>query len=222
MKQMNNSWIGETYLLGAGGHGRVVLDTLLLNEVPITGILDAGFEKGEQVFGIPVLGGNEILAKMDGQTVKLFNGVGLNPSLSKRKNIFLSMKDKNFAFLSVQHPSAVLGRECILEEGCQIMANVVLQPRVKVGCNSVVNTSASIDHDCTIGEHTFIAPGVILCGQVQIGNQSFIGAGAVILPGVKVGSASVIGAGAIVTKSIPDQTVVAGNPAVKIGNMNLE
>ena len=41
----------------------------------------------------------------------------------------------------------------------------------------------------------------------------WIGGGAIILPGVTVGSNVVIGAGAVVTRDVPDNTVVAGNPA---------
>lgn len=50
-------------------------------------------------------------------------------------------------------------------------------------------------------------------GRVDIGNDVFIGADAIILPNVKIGSKVVVGAGSIVTKDIPDNSVVAGNPA---------
>ena len=41
----------------------------------------------------------------------------------------------------------------------------------------------------------------------------WIGANAIILPGVTVGNNSIVGAGSIVTKEVPDNVVVAGNPA---------
>ena len=50
-------------------------------------------------------------------------------------------------------------------------------------------------------------------GQIAIGNDVFIGAGAILMPGVRVGSRCVIGAGSVVTKSVPDNSVVFGNPA---------
>ena len=80
----------------------------------------------------------------------------------------------------------------------------------------MINTCASIDHDCVIGAHTFISPGVVLSGNVLVGESVFIGAGAAVLPGV-IGVNVVIGAGAVVIKSIPDGWIVAGNPATKIG-----
>lgn len=41
-----------------------------------------------------------------------------------------------------------------------------------------------------------------------------------ILPGVEIGNNVIIGASAIVTKSIPDNSIVGGNPARIIGNVN--
>ena len=51
---------------------------------------------------------------------------------------------------------------------------------------------------------------------VKIGDNVWIGMGAVILKGVSIGDNSVVAAGAIVTKSIPPNTIVAGNPAIEV------
>lgn len=50
-------------------------------------------------------------------------------------------------------------------------------------------------------------------GKIDIGNNTYIGNEVIIMPGVRIGNNCVIGAGAIVTKSIPDNSVVAGIPA---------
>ena len=51
---------------------------------------------------------------------------------------------------------------------------------------------------------------------VKIGDNVWIGMNAVILKGVTIGENSVVAAGAVVTKSIPANTIVAGNPAVTV------
>lgn len=47
----------------------------------------------------------------------------------------------------------------------------------------------------------------------MIGDYVYIGNGAFVMPGVTVGNNVLIAAGSVVTKSIPDNCVVAGNPA---------
>lgn len=53
-------------------------------------------------------------------------------------------------------------------------------------------------------------------GRVTIGSNVFIGASSIVLPNVKIGNNCVIGAGSIVSKSIPDNSVAVGNPAIVI------
>lgn len=52
---------------------------------------------------------------------------------------------------------------------------------------------------------------------MKIGNRVWIGSGAIILPGITIGDGSIIGAGSVVTKDVAENTIVAGVPAIKIG-----
>lgn len=206
----------QVFLLGGAGHGRVVLDALLSSGVNVAGVLDPNLKVGDQVFGVPVMGGDELLGQVAPTDVLLVNGLGANPCVRSRKRLFENLKARGFSFDAVRHPSVVIGPECDLGESSQIMAGAVLQNRVRIGDNAVINTRASVDHDCVIGAHTFVSPGVVLSGDVLAGESAFIGAGAVVLPGIEIGANVVIGAGAVVTKRVPDGWIVAGNPAVKI------
>ena len=57
-------------------------------------------------------------------------------------------------------------------------------------------------------------------GKVTIGNNVFIGFGSTILKGVTIGNNVIIGANSLVNKDIPDNVVVAGNPAKIIMPLN--
>ena len=48
---------------------------------------------------------------------------------------------------------------------------------------------------------------------VEIGEDVLIGPGAIVMPGVKIGRGAVVTAGSVVTSSVPEMTVVQGNPA---------
>lgn len=59
-----------------------------------------------------------------------------------------------------------------------------------------------------------------LFGRIEIGNNCFIGARCIIMPGVTIGDNCIVGAGSVVTKSIAPNTVVAGNPARPITDID--
>ncbi len=50
-------------------------------------------------------------------------------------------------------------------------------------------------------------------GAIKICDNSFVGINAILMPGVTIGPYSIVGAGSVVTKSIPPNSVAAGNPA---------
>jgi acetyltransferase-like isoleucine patch superfamily enzyme len=63
---------------------------------------------------------------------------------------------------------------------------------------------------------------VSIIGDVIIEDFVWLGHGVIILPGVTLGEGCIVGAGAVVTKSVAPLTIVAGNPAKKIGERNAE
>lgn len=54
--------------------------------------------------------------------------------------------------------------------------------------------------------------------KIHIGNNVFIGVNSIIMPGVRIDDNVIVAAGSIVTKSIPTGSIVAGVPAVKVGD----
>src|SRR5262249_19298581 len=76
-----------------------------------------------------------------------------------------------------------------------------------------INTSASVDHECTIGNAAHVGPGVRLAGRVCVGDGAWIDIGATVLNEIRIGAGAVIGAGSLVTKDVPDGMVAYGVPA---------
>lgn len=204
-------------MIGAGGHAKVLIDTLLAQNLVPVGLLEVNSSLvGTDVLGVPVLAQEAILAQQDPTKIVLANGVGSVNIPTLRKKIFIQLKQAGFSFLTVIHPRAYIGQEVLLGEGCQIMAGSIIQPGCKLGENIVVNTNASVDHDGEIGDHTHLAPRVTLSGGVTVGESCHIGTGATVIQGIEIGCHVVVAAGAVVANNILSNMRVAGVPAKRI------
>lgn len=201
-------------VIGAGGHGKVVLDALLVLGENVMGLVDS-LESlhGLMLFDVKVLGGDSVLGNLSPETVQLANGVGGARSTTARRKVYDMWIARGFAFTGLVHPRACIGRDVRLGAGVQIMAGAVVQAGATIGDNSIINTSASVDHDCVIGPHCHLAPGVVLSGGVTIDEGTHIGTGACIVQGVRVGKNAFVAAGAVVTADVDDNACVRGVPA---------
>jgi len=191
------------YLIGGGGHGRVLLDTILASNQNMTGIIDSNLKLGTVIFGIPVVGNDSFLIdSINASTDVLINGLGSTGNLELHRKMFEDLTQRGFTFNGATHPSANVGRNCDIDKTSQIMAGVTVQNDVKIGKNVILNTRSSVDHDVVIGDHSVVSPGAIICGNVKIGSSVFIGAGAVIIQGIKIGNNCTIGAGTVVRHDV--------------------
>jgi UDP-perosamine 4-acetyltransferase len=202
-------------LLGAGGHARVLLSTLLLLSRKILGFV-APDNSQASLFGVPYMGGDDAVAMHDPGQVLLVNGVGSVASITNRLKVYESFRKRGYRFASVIHPGAVIAPEVQLADGVQIMAGAILQTGSIAEEDCIINTGARIDHDCVLQAHAHVAPGAVLSGNVRVGARAHVGVGAVVIQGVRIGSDSIVGAGAVVLSDVPESCTVVGVPAQPI------
>jgi len=200
-------------LIGAGGHAAVVHDCLRLAGRTVAGVLDPSVAIGVEVFpGVVCIGNDDdVLGKRPAGSLLLANGLGSIGSPGRRRLVYERLTRLGFEFISFAHPSAVIAKGADLADGTQIMAGAIVQPRVKIGSNAIINTGARIDHDCVIGSHVHVAPGATLSGGVSIGDGSHVGTAAVLIQGVQVGANSIVGAGVTVLRDVPPETTISAS-----------
>ena len=206
-----------TYILGAGGHAKVILESLKQDPtITLAGFLEVSSQLvGSQLLNFPIYHEN-IISKLHPKKTLLVNGIGsVGVSLVRAKQ-FDRYKNLGFCFHTLKHLTSYVANEVAIGEGAQFMARSTVMIGSKIGDNVIVNTAAIVDHDCDIGKHVHIAPGAVLSGNVTVGDYTHIGTGANIIQGIEIGKNVLIAAGAVVVTDIPDNMRVAGVPAKKM------
>lgn len=124
---------------------------------------------------------------------------------------------------------------CEIGDGTMIGTFVEIQKGAKIGCNCKISTHTFICEGVTIENDVFVGHHVVFIndrypratatnGRMQtgedwqviptrVGQRASIGSGAVIVCGVTIGEGAMVGAGSVVTRDVGPRTIVAGNPA---------
>ena len=123
------------------------------------------------------------------------------------------LQQRGHAPMAVRHRHSFQADDAVIGLGCHLLAMSAVCAGARLGDAVIVNTGASVDHDCRVGNGVHVGPGAKVAGEVVIGDHAFIGTGAVILPRIKIGSGATIGAGAVVTRDVAPGETVVGNPA---------
>lgn len=114
---------------------------------------------------------------------------------------------------------------------CNICSNCFVENDVKIGNRVTIKSGVSIWDGVHLHDDVFVGPNVAFTNdyfprskifpkkflRTNVFKNASIGAGAVILPGINVGANSMVGAGSVVTRNVPQNAIVAGNPAKIIG-----
>lgn len=198
-------------ILGAGGHGQVVADAAeSCREWEEIVFYDDKWQD-RNLHGPWKLAGSieSFLSTPQGQG-DVIVAIGDNAT---RARIAFWLRNSGFALTSVIHPTASISRYASIGPGTAVLAGAVINIGAVIGAACIVNTRATVEHDCTLGDGVHVSTGANLAGGVTIGDESWIGAGACIRQLIRVGSHVTVGAGAVVVAPILDPVTVVGNPA---------
>jgi sugar O-acyltransferase (sialic acid O-acetyltransferase NeuD family) len=204
-------------LWGSSGQAKVLADIIDLIGDQVVALFD-NYTVKPAVLGVPLMVGEQEFRKWaENQNFKnemIFGlaAIGGDRGID-RLYIHTLFREYGFNIPMLSHPSAVISQSASLGAGAQILSLANISAGTILGEACIVNSKASIDHECQIGNGVHIAPGATLCGCVNVGDNAFIGAGSVILPRITIGNGSIVGAGAVVTKNVPPGVTVVGNPA---------
>jgi UDP-2-acetamido-3-amino-2,3-dideoxy-glucuronate N-acetyltransferase len=128
---------------------------------------------------------------------------------------------------------SVVLEQAIIGKNCNICAHTLIENDVVIGNNVTIKSGVFLWDGITVEDDVFIGPNATFTNDKKPKSKHYpdhflstliekcasIGANATILPGLKIGKYSLVGAGAVVTKDVPEFSIVAGNPAKVIGQV---
>lgn len=191
-------------IIGASGHGKVVADIAAKCGYTDIVFLDDN-PNIKSCGGYPVVGDSSSVKDMESDAVVAIG----DPVI--RRNIQEKIAEERLVILI--HPDAVIAEDTVIGKGTVVMAGTVINSGSMIGRGCIVNTCASVDHDCKIGDYVHVAVGAHASGSVEIGEGAWIGAGAVISNNVNICGDCMIGAGAVVVNDIETSGTYIGVPA---------
>ena len=199
-------------IIGSGGHAVSVVNVAISAGYTIKCFVDKN-KKISNLLGFNVV---DSVEEVDEWTSYHF-GIAIGDN-ALRERLYNALKDKyfNLTFPALIHASAIISSFTNLDEGTVVMPNAVIGPNSTIGKFCLINTHASVDHDCVMMDFSSIAPGAAIGGQVHIGNRSAISIGTSVKHGIKIGDDSIVGANSYLNKDMPNNQIAYGSPAKQI------
>jgi len=201
-------------IVGAGGHGRVVLDILqAAGAHDVVGFLDSNTAlHGRRIDGKEILGSIDALEgiRSRGGVTCAVVAIGYN---GVRREFAERIEQSGIELINAIHPSANLASNVSLGRNIVVAAGALVCAHCQIGDSAILNTGCIVDHESMIGTATHICPGARLAGRVTVEAGAFIGIGATVIQSIRVGYEAVVGAGSVVIRDVPPMTTVVGVPA---------
>lgn len=121
-------------------------------------------------------------------------------------------------FPNIIHPTVqFLGKDSInIGHGNIFALNTIISCNTKIGDFNVFNTRVTLGHDNLVGDYNVFSPNVQISGNVHIGNLNLLGFNSGIIQNKKMGNENTLGVGSILLRSIKDEGLYIGNPAIKV------
>lgn len=215
--QISNPVVKDIIFWGATGQAKVLKECLKLSPLNLIALFDNN-ENIENPFpDIPLYIGKTGFEKWL-RTSNLFQKSGFLVAIGgdkgeERIKIQEFLESYGLIALIAKHPTAFIADSVKIGNGSQILANSTVCVETTLGRGCIINTGATVDHECRLDDGVHICPGANLAGCIEVQRYCMIGTGAVVLPRLKIGEGAIVGAGAVVIEDIPPYTVVVGNPA---------
>ena len=198
----------EVLLFGSSGHAKSCVDLIeSIESFVMKGVVTREASELSVFMGYDIVGTDDSMEELISYCPNAVIGVGQIKDANPRIRLFEKLKGYGAELPIVISPHSRVSSHSILNEGCLIFHNCIVNAGASIGVNCIINNKSLIEHDVEISDHCHISTGSILNGGVIVEERTFIGSGSIIHEGVRIGKNSIVAAGSVIRKDLKQNSV---------------
>jgi acetyltransferase-like isoleucine patch superfamily enzyme len=203
------SGVERVALIGAGLGATQVLGIFAGSCQKAVAIVDDDRARwGEEVAGVPVVGGTEQLRELHARGSFDSAVICIGTSVPARTRFREVCGELDIPLANAIDRTAVIGADVEVGQGNVICAFCHFGVGTRVGDNNFLSANNSFDHHNVLGNDIATGPGCMTSGVVTIGDRARLGTGIFIEPHVTIGEGVQVASGAVIVSSVPPEHAV--------------
>jgi len=163
-------------------------------------VVDDEYVNSGGIEGLPSMGLSQLEVNYPADGVSFMMAMGYNDLNRSREKMFNKLKCMGYTIETYVHPDARVYSEYPLGEGAVICSGAIIEPKAKVGANTLIWAGVVLAHHSIVGDHCWVAANSVISGQAVVERNTFIGVSVTVVNKVTVGEYNIIGAAALITK----------------------
>lgn len=181
-------------IVGAGGHGRSVLELVRLSGThQVVAFLDDQQSPGTDIMGVPVWGSSPLLNELPARGVQAAHvAIGNNRA---RQALSERVRAAGLTLITLVHPRAFVSPTAVLGPGSAVMALAAIGTEAVLGDGAIANVGAVVDHHAQVGAYGHLGTNTTMAGGTCIGARAWLQAGSAVGYGVRLSDDEILGPG---------------------------
>ncbi|MEQ9410468.1 MAG: acetyltransferase [Fuerstiella sp.] len=171
--------------------------------------VDGDYLEEESYLGLPVVPFEDLAKHFPPERYGIFVALGLNRVNQSRADKVAAAEAKGYRLAGFLSSKAHVADDFVLRPNTMVMEHAILHPRVTVGCDTIIWSTARIAWHSQIGNHCWVTS-PCTGERVSVGDNTFLGINCTIAPGVSIGRRNIIGTGALIMSDTKDDEVYRG------------
>ena len=181
--------------------------------------VDKEYMTQEKFCELPVSSLEGAAEKWNAELYRMFVAIGYR-KMRDRTIMFDKVKKLGYQLVNYISSHAIVYDNLVIGENNVVMANVNIEPWVRIEDNNIFWSDTLLGHNLEVGSHNYVSAKCLLAGDMVIKDLCFIGNGAVTINQIVIEDETHLLPGAVLLESTKPYGRYSGNPAIYVSSHN--